>query len=261
MQIKIFLIEITFSILLLSSFNNINNVFYRVKFMKSDFPKCAAEFLGKLSRNNNREWFENHRKEYKSMFLEPAQEFVIEMGSKLQSIRPNILAIPKVDKSLFRLHRDVRFSKDKLPYKTNLGVLFWEGDDKKLESSGFYFHIEPKYFFIGGGTYLFSDNMLKAYREALSDKTAREQIVSSIKKIKKLGYEMGGQHFKRLPKGFGDDFPNKELLLHNGLYCYLESKNISELKPKTIVDYCFKHFKAMLPVHSWLADVLPLFRE
>ena len=229
--------------------------------MKNNFPFCAADFLSKLSKNNNRDWFENHREDYKSMFLEPAQEFVLEMGAKLQTIRPNIIAIPKVDKSIFRLHRDVRFSKDKLPYKTNLGILFWEGDDKKIESSGFYFHIEPKYFFIGGGTYLFSDNMLKAYREALSDKTASEQIVSAKKKMIKLGYQIGGQHFKRLPKGFDENFPHKELLLHNGLYCYIESKNTKELKSNTLLDFCFKHFKAMLPVHSWLVDVLPLFRE
>ncbi|HAB51630.1 MAG TPA: TIGR02453 family protein [Ignavibacteriales bacterium] len=228
--------------------------------MKSNFPQCTAEFLSKLSRNNSREWFESHREDYKAMFLEPAQEFIIEMGSKLQTIRPNIVAIPKVDKSIFRLHRDVRFSKDKLPYKTNLGILFWEGDDKKLESSGFYFHIEPNYFFIGGGTYIFSDNTIKAYREALSDKTAGEQIASAINKMKKAGYQIGGQHFKRLPKGFDEDFPHADLLLHNGLYSYLESKEMNQLKPKTVVDFCFKHFKSMLAVHSWLADVLPLFR-
>jgi uncharacterized protein (TIGR02453 family) len=229
--------------------------------MKPSFPKCAADFLSKLSKNNNREWFESHREDYKLMFLEPAQEFVVEMGKKLQTVRPGIIAIPKIDKSIFRLHRDVRFSKDKLPYKTNLGILFWEGDDKKIESSGFYFHIEPKYFFIGGGTYTFSDNMIKAYREALGDKTAGGQISSAVKKMKKLGYQIGGQHFKRLPKGFDENSPNKELLLHNGLYCYIESKNINELKSESLIEYCFKHFKAMLPLHSWLADVLPLFRE
>lgn len=228
--------------------------------MKSDFPRCTADFLTKLSRNNNREWFEKHRDEYKSMFLEPTQEFVIEMGGKLQSIRPGIIAIPKIDKSIFRLHRDVRFSKEKSPYKTNLGVLFWEGDDKKLESSGFYFHIEPKYFFLGGGTYVFSDNMIKTYREALSDKTAGEQLTTAIKKVTKLGYQIGGKHFKRLPKGFDEDSPQAELLLHNGLYCYIESKELDQLKPITIVEFCYKHFKAMLPVHNWLADVLPLFK-
>jgi len=102
--------------------------------------------------------------------------------------------------------------------------------------------------------------MIKVYREALSDKTAGEQIAQVINKMKKFGYQIGGQHFKRLPKGFDENFPHADLLLHNGLYCYLESKEIKQLKPKTVVDFCFKHFKAMLPIHSWLADILPLFR-
>ena len=160
--------------------------------MKSDFPKSANNFLAKLSRNNNREWFDKHREEYSAALLEPAQEFVVELGEKLQTIRPNIIALPKIDKSIFRLHRDVRFSKDKLPYKTNLGIIFWEGDDKKLESSGFYFHLEPKYFFLGGGTYMFSDTMIKTYREALTDKTAGEQLIKAIKKVTKSGYKIGG---------------------------------------------------------------------
>lgn len=228
--------------------------------MKKDFPHSAASFLSKLSRNNNKEWFEEHRNEYKSMILEPAQEFVLEMGAKLQTIRPEILAIPKIDKSIFRLHRDVRFSKDKSPYKTNLGILFWEGDDKKLESTGFYFHIEKNYFFIGAGAYMFSDAMIKIYREALNDKTAGKQIADAIKKVKKAGYHIGGKHFKRLPKGFDEGHPLSELLLHNGLYCFVENKDLKPLKSNTLIDFCFKHFKAMLPVHSWLADVLPLFR-
>lgn len=228
--------------------------------MQNSFPLCAAEFLAKLSRNNNREWFEKHKDEYKSLFLEPTQNFVIEMGKKLQALRPNIIAVPKIDKSIFRLHRDVRFSKDKLPYKTNLGVLFWEGDDKKLESSGFYFHVEPKYFFLGAGTYQFSDTMIKAYREALTDETAGKQIASVVKLVEKRGYKIGGEYFKRLPKGFDADPPQKKLLLHNGLYCFIEKNDLTQLKPKTIIEFCFKHFKAMLPLHSWLADVLPLFK-
>jgi uncharacterized protein (TIGR02453 family) len=194
------------------------------------------------------------------MFLEPAQEFVVEVGSKLQTIRPNIIAIPKINKSIFRLHRDIRFSKEKLPYKTNLGIYFWEGESKKLDSSGFYFHVEPKYFFIGCGIYIFSDNMIKTYREALSDKTAGEQIAATVKKVKKSGYQIGGQHFKRLPKGFHADFLHADLLLHNGLYCYTESNNLSLLNQKNVMEYTFKHYKNMLLFHSWLADILPLFR-
>jgi uncharacterized protein (DUF2461 family) len=99
-----------------------------------------------------------------------------------------------------------------MPYKTNLGVIFWEGDDKKLESSGFYFHIEPKYFFLGGGTYVFTDNMIKTYREALSDKAAGGQIATAIKKVTKAGYKIGGKHLETL-KGFDENFPHMNLFI------------------------------------------------
>ena len=99
-----------------------------------DFPKRTTGFLNKLSKNNTREWFEENRSSYNSDFLEPLICFVEEMGGKLLQIDPEITAIPKIDKSIFRLHRDVRFSKNKEPYKTNAGILFWNGKAKKMES-------------------------------------------------------------------------------------------------------------------------------
>ena len=134
-----------------------------------DFPKKTTAFLGKLSKNNNREWFEANRDLYNSDLLEPCIQFVIEMGDKLQDIDPDIVAIPKVDKSIFRLHRDVRFSKDKTPYKTNAGLYFWNGKMKKMDASGFYFHLEPKLFGVGLGIYMFPPHLLKKYRDVLSN--------------------------------------------------------------------------------------------
>jgi len=77
------------------------------------------------------------------------------MGEKLRPLCPGINAIPKVNKSLFRINRDTRFAKDKSPYKTNLGILFWEGQGKRMESSGFYFHLEENLLMIGCGMYKF----------------------------------------------------------------------------------------------------------
>jgi len=96
------------------------------------FPKRTAGYLNKLSRNNNREWFEANRNIYNSDFLGPLIYFVEEMGGKLLKLDPEITAIPKIDKSIFRLHRDVRFSKNKEPYITNAGILFWNGKAKKM---------------------------------------------------------------------------------------------------------------------------------
>ena len=128
------------------------------------FPDSTINFLKSLSRNNNKDWFNKNRERFDFEFLQPAIQFVVDMGEKLTSIAPNINAIPKIDKSIFRLHRDVRFSKNKAPFKNNLGLYFWEGRGKKMECSGYYFHIEPKLFFLGAGMYVFTKDQLKKYR-------------------------------------------------------------------------------------------------
>ena len=86
------------------------------------FNRKTFKFFKDLEENNTREWFEEHRSIFEKNVMEPAQEFVMEMGERLKSISPKIVAIPKTDKSIFRIYRDVRFSKDKTPYKTHLGI-------------------------------------------------------------------------------------------------------------------------------------------
>ena len=120
------------------------------------FPQSTLKFLAALSKNNSKVWFEKNHIRFDFELLQPAVQFVIDLGEELTKLSPNIVAIPKIDKSIFRLHRDVRFSKDKSPYKTNLGLYFWEGKGKKMECSGLYFHIEPKLFFLGAGMYQFT---------------------------------------------------------------------------------------------------------
>jgi len=208
-----------------------------------NFPKKTVDFLRKLSKNNNKEWFEQHRDDYNSQFLEPAFQFVTEMGDRLSAIAPNIMAVPKIDKSVFRLHRDVRFSKDKSPYKTNLGIYFWEGK-KKMESSGFYFHIDAKGFFMGSGIYMPSKEQLKIFRDAVVDPVLGKELKNSVSKVLKKGdYSIGGKTYKKIPKGFDPDSPYAEYLLYYGLYAYYESSDFSELTKNDIVDTHLKNIK------------------
>ena len=219
---------------------------------KDKFPFNTLNFLNKLSKNNNKEWFEKNREFFKSDFLQPALQFVVDLGEKIQTIAPNIMAVPKIDKSIFRLHRDIRFSKDKSPFKTNLGILLWEGKRKKMECSAFYFHIDPKMFFIGAGIYMFQGDMLKTYREKVYNPVLGKELNDAVKKAKKKGnYNLGGKTYKRIPKGYDPEYPFADYLLHRGLYLSYEGKDINELKNDP-VDFSFKVFKNMLPVHHWL---------
>ena len=118
------------------------------------YPLNTSKFFADLARNNEKQWFEKNRARYEADVLDPAKSYVVEMGERLRKYRPDINAIPRIDKSIFRIHRDVRFSKDKSPYKIHQGIYFWEGERKKLESSGFYFHVEPGAFLLAAGMHM-----------------------------------------------------------------------------------------------------------
>ena len=89
------------------------------------FSKHTSDFFAQLPHNNSKKWFDEHRDQYEQYVLEPARSFIEALGDALRILRPQINAIPLVNKSLFRLNRDTRFSKDKTPYKTHLGIWIW----------------------------------------------------------------------------------------------------------------------------------------
>lgn len=219
------------------------------------FPQSTIKFLTALSKNNSKEWFENNRARYDFELLQPAVQFVIDLGEKLSELSPNIYAIPKIDKSIFRLYRDVRFSKNKAPFKTNLGLYFWEGRGKKMECSGLYFHIEPKLFFLGAGMYQFTTDQLEKYRELVSNPAKGKELNDIVKKVlKKKKYQLGGQTYKKTPRGFDPNYIYNDLLLHSGFYVYYESKNFSELTKKDPASFSYKTFKEIYSVHKWFVE-------
>jgi len=219
------------------------------------FPQLTIKFLSALSKNNKKEWFEKNRVRFDFELLQPAIQFVIDLGEELTKLSPNIIAIPKIDKSIFRLHRDVRFSKDKSPYKTNLGLYFWEGKGKKMECSGLYFHIEPKLFFLGAGMYQFTKDQLKKYRDLVSNQAKGKELSDLVKKLlKNKKYQLGGKTYKKTPRGFDPDYAYNELLLHSGFYVYYESKDFTVLTKKGSVSFSYKTFKEMYSIHKWFVE-------
>ncbi len=218
-----------------------------------NFPFETLYFLRKLDKNNNREWFNEHRQMYEEKFLKPAQAFVEEVGLHLMDINPDFQAIPKINKSIFRIYRDARFSKNKNPYKTNLGIIFWEGSGKKMESSGLYFHIDPKSFLIALGMYEFTKLHLKQYRKIVSIEKYAEELTVICDKIKKMGFSLGGKKYKKVPHGFDKEYKYAELLLFKGVYAYKE-ENVESLKNTDIIKFTINTFQKLQPLHDWLME-------
>ena len=217
------------------------------------FSKDTIGFFKGLKRNNTRAWFEAHRSSYESEVMEPAKAFVEAMGVRLKELVPRINAIPKINKSIFRLNRDTRFSSDPAPYKTNLGIYFWEGGSTRMEGVGFYFHLEPPRLMLGAGAFMFSDKKLLRYRRAVVDPRLGKELAKIITDISGLeGWEIGRKHYKRIPAGFDPGHPNAALLLHNGLYGGLETAVPKEFFSSRLVDYCLERYAPLVPLHRWL---------
>lgn len=222
------------------------------------FPKGGLDFLAELARNNRTEWFKANKSRYEELLLNPSREFVKEMGRKLARIAPRINADPRVNQSLFRINRDTRFSKDKTPYKTHAAIWFWEGAGKRMESSGFYFHIEPGEVLLAAGHHDLSPAQLALYRQAVAGEKTGRDLEKAIQKVLAQGpYTVGGSHYKRVPRGFPADHPRAELLKHNGLYAHFQGPPPAELFTPEAVDYCYGIFHDLSPVHLWLQENLP----
>jgi uncharacterized protein (TIGR02453 family) len=219
----------------------------------SGFTKETVRFFTALRRNNNREWFERNRETYDNQVMAPAKLFVTAMGEKLRRIAPHIVAVPKVNKSIFRINRDTRFSTDPSPYKTNLGILFWDGARPRMGSSGFYFHLEPPDLWLGVGMYMIPDPLIGRFRRAVVDAKRGAEIKKIGAAISAMpGFSLGGEHYKRVPAGFNPAHPNAALLKHKGLYAGFETRIPEEFYSVRLVEYCFERYEPLFPLHRWL---------
>jgi len=215
------------------------------------FPEAAVKFLSDLARNNNKAWFEAHRDDYHRFIVEPAEAFTEAMGERLTAIAPGIIAEPRINGSIFRIFRDTRFSKDKRPYKTHLGIFMWEGEGRKMECPGFYFHLEPPKLLLGGGIHIFSKPLLDEFRRSVVHPKHGPELDEAVGSIPKR-LNIGGRIYKRTPRGYDPEHPLSDFLLFNGLTAWTEGPIPETLYGPEIIDHCFKVFREMLPIHTWL---------
>jgi uncharacterized protein (TIGR02453 family) len=220
------------------------------------FPKETVKFFRDLEKNNEKQWFEENKKVYQKQVLEPAQAFVATLGKRLATISPKVVADPRINQSIFRIYRDTRFSKDKSPYKTHLGILLWEGPGKKMENSGYYIQVDAAGIFLGAGLYMFPANIMEAYREAVVDPQYGPALIKAVETVtQNSAYHLGGEKYKRVPRGYDPGHPLAGWLLYKGLYHYFESGHPAELHSAAFADFCFGKFKDMSPLHHWMREL------
>jgi uncharacterized protein (TIGR02453 family) len=220
------------------------------------FPAKCIDFFVALNSNNNKTWFDAHRDDYETLVIEPARRFVTAMGNRLKELAPGIHADPRTNRSIFRIYRDTRFSKDKTPYKTHLAIFFWEGEGPKMECPGFYFHFDRENLILGGGLYMFPKTLLERYRERVVHPVHGIELKDALEKVQqKGGLSIGGKGYKRVPRGYDPSHQNAELLLYNGLHIGETVPLPDELFSSRLIDYFIDRFRDLLPIHRWLVTL------
>jgi len=222
----------------------------------SGFSRDLPAFLGELRENNSKAWFDENRHRYESVYLEPAKAFVAAIAPDLHAVSPAIAAEPRVNGAVMRVNRDIRFSKDKTPYKTTMDIHFVEGATKLKSNPAYLFRFTAEAFHIGVGAHGFNKAQLAAWREALVDDTAGKAFRTALSAASKAGYDdPGGQHYKTVPRGLPADHPNADFLRFNMFYLTREeSPPPDALFTPQAVDNCMAAFHALRPVQAWLVD-------
>ncbi|WP_421919686.1 DUF2461 domain-containing protein [Marinifilum sp.] len=209
-------------------------------------------FLKELRDNNNREWFHINKKKYEE--AKKGFELFIELSiEQIKAFDPNISGLRAKD-CLFRIYRDVRFSEDKRPYKTNFGA-FVSKNGRKSSYGGYYIHIEPGQCFLGGGCYMPASNVLKAIRTEIFHHPEEFRGIIENSEFKSHFTEMYGEKLKTAPRGFPKDFEHIDLLNYKH---YAVSKMIDD---KTVISDQFvqeidNSFKALQPLNRFLNEIV-----
>jgi len=207
------------------------------------FPREGIKFLRQLKKNNNRDWFANHKTEYEEFVKLPMQSLISTLQTPMMKLAPEFEFNPK--RSMFRIHRDTRFSKDKTPYKTHVAAIFhpeghWE------ESAGFYLHIEPEEVYLGGGIYMPDGVQLKKIRTAIANRSGEFLSIVQGRTFKNRFGKLEGSKLQRNPQGFFQDHPMIEWLKYKQFFAGVSWKTDECFSPK-FVEKIIAVYRDLLP--------------
>ncbi len=213
----------------------------------------TLRFLTKLKKNNDRDWFNANKKEYEAA-REEFTEVVEKLIAGIAAFDPSVIGIQPKD-CLFRIYRDVRFSKDKSPYKTAFGAYIAPGGRKSM-APGYYIHAEPKACFLAGGMHMPQPADLLAVRNAIvADPKAIPKIENAAAFKKYFEKVASHEMLKTAPKGFDPDHPAINYLRLKGYTVAHEIKKDADFKDPKFPAYAVRVFKAMTPLIDFLRSV------
>lgn len=213
--------------------------------------ESTFEFLRKLADNNNREWFHANKSEY-----EKAKEnFVLfsdELLTEVKQIEPRFYDT-QIKDCIFRINRDIRFSKDKSPYKTHLSAAFGVGG-KNSGRIDYYFHLQNEETFLGGGMWQPSAEHLAKFRQEIDYSPKTLKAIIEAPEFKKSFPLIYGEKLKRAPKGYREDHPDIELLKYKEMFFWKKFSN-EEVKSPGFKDTVINQVKTLKPFVDYLNEL------
>ena len=216
--------------------------------------ETTLDFLKKLKINNNREWFDSNKSEYLAS-KEIFEEFVSELIKGINKFDKKVSLDLKPKDCTFRIYKDVRFSKDKTPYKNNMSASINPGG-KKSNIPGYYFHLEPDGCFLAGGVYMPMPDVLKAIRQEIDyNPLPLINVLKSASFKKEFNGLDEEDKLKNPPKGFNKDHAHSEILKNRHFIVSQKFENKVILKKEGLIK-TLDSFKAMYPFLDYLRKAI-----
>ena len=209
------------------------------------------QFWHELASEMSRDWFAANKQRYQSVWVEPMLALLRDIARGLSAVyRPLALAEPGV----LRIYRDLRFARDKAPYKTHIAGLIRLAGDAVAEAGNavLYLHLGLDEEYAGGGCYRFDEGRVARWRRAVVGSPGRA-LLRIIASLRRKGYAAGGyEHYARVPKGFAPDHPRAELLKYKGLVCRFPAIPTGLLHEPQLARWLLDHARATAPLVIWL---------
>ncbi len=232
------------------------------------FSPALFSFLRELASNNNRDWFQNNKPRYIEQVRDPMLSFIGSVGTRLSALSPHIVADPRPNGgSLFRIYRDVRFSRDKRPYKTHAGAQFRHAAGRDAHAPAFYLHLEPEDsssedagVFAAAGIWHPDSRALGLIRDAIVD-DPKGWLSATTKRAfsprAKQPLTLRGARLKRAPKGYDPDHPLIADLKRKDFYCLTRFSEQDALQPDFLTRFV-RAMRSTTPLMEFLCDALDL---
>lgn len=206
----------------------------------SGFPEAALDFYDDLELDNTKSFWEANKHVYQETVLAPMKELMEALADEFGAAK------------IFRPHRDTRFSKEKVPYKTHQGAFV-----AMAPETGYYVEVSPRGVRTGGGCYWFSPDRLSAFRDAIMDDRRGTEFEKLVKALQRKGFEIGGDKLKTKPRGFDGDHPRIDLLRHKSITAGHLIGFEPVIHTPDLLKEVRKDWRAVRPMAEWIAEVAP----